>query len=271
MARPKPKGDLTARALEDLGLTENEAVLYSLMLTRPPSTVRELGTISPFPRTLLYHVLGQLETRGLVATKKETWRTVYIAEDPENLYDLLTRKEQETERQNEAIRTIIPRLKQHYLLAGKRPSVRVFEGVDEFEKALDDSLISGAKEILAFEHLADRKPGLESRAAYERRRVLRKVQMNVLFFENEKALKIVADRAYNDYTSYRGVSDRAIKPFDTDMLLYNGKILYITGYGVHEPVAILIEDAALYHMQKCLFESLWRGGKDRTLLYTESK
>jgi sugar-specific transcriptional regulator TrmB len=219
----------------------------------------------------LYHVLGQLEARGLVTTKKDAWRTSYVAEDPENLYDLLAHKEQVVARQTETLRALIPQLKQNYLLAGRRPSVRVFEGVDEFEKALDDVLVSGTKDIFAFEHMVEHKPGLESRAAHERRRVLRKVQKNVLFFENEKALDVLKGRTYNDYTIYRGTSGGVVKAFDTDVLLYNGKILYITGYGVHEPIAVLIEDASLYQMQKNLFDSLWNTSTDRTLFYAETK
>ncbi|MEK7063396.1 MAG: helix-turn-helix domain-containing protein [Patescibacteria group bacterium] len=271
MARPKTKPDLQIRTLQDLGLSENEATLYALMLTRPPSTVRELGVQSPFPRTLLYHVLNQLTTRGLVSSKKDAWRTTYIAEDPENLYDLLSHKQQEVERQSEAIRAVIPQLKQNYLLAGQRPSVRMFEGVEEFDKALDDSLISGTKEIYAFEHMAGHKPALESRAAHERRRVLRKVQKKVLFFESLETLKLVAGRAYNDYTTYHGIPEGALVPFEIDVLLYNGKILYMTSYGKHEPIAILIEDKALYEMQKSLFDSLLRTSVDRTLYYTQVK
>src|SRR3989344_7575594 len=138
MAKQKSKKDTATRTLQELDLSENEAVLYAQMLSHPRGTVQELGTRAPFPRTMLYYVLKQLMQRGLVAAKKEGWRAVYIAEDPERLYDLLATKEREFERERGTIRELIPRLKSKYRLAGKRPSVRLFEGVEEYKKALED-------------------------------------------------------------------------------------------------------------------------------------
>src|SRR5262245_10312777 len=123
MPKEKPRKNTTVRTLQQLDLGENEAMLYALMLERPESTVQELVTHSPFPRTMLYYVLNQLTQRGLVSAKKSAWRTVYVAEDPERLYDLLTQKEKEFERETEAVRELIPHLKSNYRLVGKRPTV----------------------------------------------------------------------------------------------------------------------------------------------------
>ena len=190
MAKQKSKKDTATRTLQELDVSENEAVLYAQMLSHPRGTVQELGTRAPFPRTMLYYVLKQLMQRGLVSAKKENWRTVYIAEDPERLYDLLSHKEREFERETGAVRELIPRLKQRYRLAGKRPNVRTFEGIEEYQKVLEDVIVSSPKEILAYEVLIGRKPALETREEHERRRIARKIQKRVLFFEN-KGLKSV--------------------------------------------------------------------------------
>ena len=137
MPKPKPKRDIASRTLQDLDLGENEALLYTQMLSHPRSTVQEMITRAPFPRTMLYHVLKQLMRRGLVSAKKDGWRTVYITEDPEKLYDLLAYKEQEFERETGSIRELIPKLKYRYRLSGKRPHVRTFDGIEEYRKALE--------------------------------------------------------------------------------------------------------------------------------------
>jgi sugar-specific transcriptional regulator TrmB len=270
MSRVKTKSGITAKTLQDLGLSENEAVLYSLMLARPSSTARELTALSPFPRTLLYHVLNQLIRKGLVASKKSAWRTVYIAGDPELLYDLLARKEHEAERTTAAVRELVPHLKRQYRLAGKRPSVRVFEGIAEYEKVLEDCFISGTKEIFAYEHFIGKKPALETRLMHERRRALRKIKKKILFFETEDSLQLLAKRPYDDFTEYRSIAG-TLAPFETDVTLYGDKMLYTSYYDPHEPAAILVEDRALYQMQKNLFDALWKSGKDRTLYYTEAR
>ena len=267
MARPKPRNNIATRTLQELDLGENEALLYSLMLGHPHSTVQELGVRAPFPRTMLYYVLKQLIQRGLVTAKKEEWRTVYVAEDPERLYDLLARKEREFEREASAIRELIPRLKQRYRLAGERPNVRTFEGMEEYQKALEDSIVSKPREILAYEVLTEKKPALEARGAHERRRIAWKIQKNVLFFEDERALQFLANRSYDDFTQFRNVRKGSVAPFSTDLALYAGKLLYTSYYDEHEPIAVLLEDQALYLMQKSLFGALWEQGNDRTLAF----
>jgi len=269
MAKNKVKVDVSIRTLQDLGLGEDGAVLYTQMLSHPSSTVRELSTRAPFPRTMLYYVLKQLMQRGLVSAKKEGWRTVYVAEDPERLYDLLAHKEREFERENHSVRELIPHLKNRYRLAGKRPGVRLFEGMEEYKKALEDIIIMQPKEILAYEVLREKKPALEMRDAHERRRIARKIQKKVLFFEQENTLAVLKRRGYDDCTEFRNITQGHLAPFAVDLILYDGKLLYTSYYDEHEPTAVLVEDQALYDMQKKLFESLWKVGKDRTLAYIE--
>jgi len=269
MARQKPKRDTATRTLQELGLGEDAALLYTQMLSHPRSTVQELGTRTSFPRTMLYYVLKQLMTRGLVSAKKDGWRTVYVAENPERLYDLLAHKEREFERETGAVRELIPRLKHRYQLAGKRPNVRTFEGLEEYQKALEDIILSKPKEIFSYEVLGGKKSALQTRDAYERRRVARKIQKKVLFFEGGDALQFLKSRGYDDFTQFRTIKEGVVMPFSVDLTLYDGKLLYTSYYDEYEPTAVLVEDQALYDMQKNLFDTLWKQGKDRTLAYTE--
>lgn len=258
------------RTLEELGLSENEALLYSICLKHPRSTVQELGTRSPFPRTMLYHVLNQLTARGLVTTSKDKWRTVFIAENPGKLYDLLSKKEKEFERSAHAIKSLIPELRNSYRLADKRPHVRIFEGIEEYKKALEDVIISLPEVVLVYENPIKKNPGLEIRALHENKRITRKISKKILFPRNEKTKEKVSKQAYNDFTEWRSLPPKNLEVFEVDFMLYDGKILY-TSYDEREPTAILIEDRALYAMQKSLFLSLWQEGKDETLEVFKNK
>ena len=271
MAKEKIKKEGAMRTLQELGLSENEATLYAQMLSHPRSTVQELAMRAPFPRTMHYYVLKQLMRRGLVSAKRDGWRTEYIAEDPERLYDLLAHKEREFEQETGALRDLIPRLKQRYRLAGKRPTVRTFEGLGEFEKALQDSIVSKPKEILAYEVLGAKKPAIQTRDAHERRRIARKIQKKTLFFDSVDAVRFLKRRPYDDFTQFRRIKEGSIAPFETDLRLYEGKLLYTSYYHEHEPTAVLVEDRALYIMQKNLFDALWKQGKDRTLASMEKQ
>lgn len=256
----------TIKTLQAVGLSDNEAKLYSLMLERPESTVQELCTRSPIPRTMLYYVLNQLSARGLVTPKKNRSRTVFLAESPAALYDLYSKKERELEKEREAVRSLIPQLKRRHHLAGMRPTTRSFDGVEEYQKALEDSIISCPKEILSYEIISEKKPACEVREHYEKRRVARKIQKKILFLASAEALRIQKTYLYNDFTRFRSFCKDSVT--FTDVMLYDGKLLYANFSG-HEPAAILIEDQALFEMQKSMFETLWKQGTDRTLAYTE--
>jgi sugar-specific transcriptional regulator TrmB len=259
----------TIRALEILGLSENEAILYTLMLNHPQCTVQELETRAPFPRTMLYYVLKQLMGRELVSALKEKWRTVYIAETPDRLHEVLSKKEEAFAQNRATIRDLIPKLKRQYQLAGKRPSVRMLEGIDAYKKILEDSIVTKPKEILCYEVLLEQKAALEVRRAHEARRISHKILKKILFFEDMHATKFIKQRPYDDFTQFRSIKGGSVESFATDVALYEGKLLYTSYYDTHEPTAILVEDEALFAMQKNLFNTLWKQAKDRTLAYIE--
>lgn len=268
MARVKPSKNATIRTLQALDLSENEALLYAQMLSEPENTVQELAIATPFPRTMLYYILKQLSAKGLVRLKKDAWRTVYIAEDPDHLYHLLSKKERDFGKDMASVKEAIPRLRRQYRLSNTRPSIRTFEGVVEYQKALEDMLLTQPNEVLSFETLGKKRPALEIRRHYDGKRVARKIKKRILFFEDEQALKELKARKYDDYTEYRAIAKASVLPFSSDVKLYDGKLLYTT-YDEREPTVLMVEDRALYEMQKNLFEKLWKEGTDRTLAYFE--
>lgn len=261
----KLKRTKTIEVLSKLGLSENEAALYSLMLRRPKSTVQEMAAQAPFSRTMLYHVLNQLTQRGLASATKEEWRTVYIAENPQRLYQLLNEKEEVFAEDSQEIRKIIPELKNKYRLAGQRPDVHIFEGLQEYKRALDDIIVSQPDLICAYTHPSNiLKPGIEFRESSERKRIAKKIQKKLLLFKSEAAEKAIKKMDYNDHTQLRLITNKP-ESFTVDFQLYSGKILYTT-YVDREPMAILIEDQLLYTMQKNLFDALWQQSESATLL-----
>lgn len=270
MAKPKAKININIQTLQSLGLGENEAILYSKLLQTSSNTVQQLENLALFPRTMLYHVLNQLIGKGLVESGKSKTKTVFIAKDPDTLYELLHKKEKEFEREKQSVKELIPKLKNEFLLFGKVPNVRTFKGIEEYQKVLDECLLSKPIEIYSYEKLEAKKSGLEVRENFDRRRVIRKIKKNVLFFENVDSLKSLAKIQYNDFTNFRSAQIEDLSPFSTDVMLYDGKILYTSYPENKEPVAVLIEDKSLFEMQKNIFNVFWNSGKNRTLYYTET-
>jgi sugar-specific transcriptional regulator TrmB len=211
---------------------------------------------------MLYYVLNQLTRRGLVRASKDKTKTVYIAEDPKRLYDLLIDKENSFTSHTARIRSLIPELRRHYRLSSVRPVVRTLDGIDAYLNALNEILASKPSVILAYEPQANNKSAEAIRRSFDRQRQAKKIPKKVLVQNSTAAVKSIAKRQYNDYTEYRSHPH-----LDTvvDLMLIDGALLYTTLYDNHEPSAVLIEDKALWTHQRVQFESQWKQAKDLTL------
>ena len=210
---------------------------------------------------MLYYVLNKLIEQGLVSSAKSAAKTTYAAESPDRLYDLLAKREEEFAAQAKTLRELVPTLKQKHRLAGKRPDVRIFEGMDAYKKALEEILISKPVEILAFGDPDLRQvPGLEARETFEGCRRAKKILKKVILPASPKTRKMLSVRPYDDFTQFRFTDDDPA----VDLLLFDGKLLYTT-YADREPMAILIEDEALCTMQKQFFHERWERSDDATL------
>ncbi|HBF67511.1 MAG TPA: hypothetical protein DDW36_03750 [Candidatus Magasanikbacteria bacterium] len=109
---------------------------------------------------------------------------------------------------------------------------------------------------------------IELREAFEKKRIGKKITKKMLLFENASARATLKQRPYDDYTQFRFVKEK-LEAFTVDLQLYDGKLLHTT-YEDREPIAMLIEDVALFTMQKNMFDALWHTAHDATLLSIQS-
>jgi len=56
------------------------------------------------------------------------------------LYDILDKKEEVFQKQHQAVKELIPNLKQKFTSSNKVPNVQVIEGLAAYMKVLDESL-----------------------------------------------------------------------------------------------------------------------------------
>ncbi len=134
------KKNTIATTLTELGLGENEAQLYEILLQNSQATIPLLKQKSPFSRTMLYYVLNNLEGYGLVTTDKQGKKTVYNAAPPEKLEEFMVSQQKELERQKSLLKEVIGDLQSVYRLSHHKPGVRFFEGKEGLVNAYDEVL-----------------------------------------------------------------------------------------------------------------------------------
>lgn len=256
----KRKKNSATVALEKFGIGENESILYDIMLKTGEATVLDLQKQAPFPRTLLYYILNNLMHLGLVSFIKKPRRTVYLAEDPEKLYDIVQEREREFEKSKNSLQEIIPELRNQYHLSQNRPGVRFFEGIERYREALEDVVHTRPVCIYTYLSVSERKKsGIKIREQANKDRIGWGIQEKVLLPETPEAKAYFALHKQDEKTEFRFVPDH-VSIFTVDVRLYDGKITE-TSYGSKEPVVTMTENKELYDLQKSIFLFLWGIGK----------
>lgn len=115
-------------ALADLGLAPKEAETYIAMLELGPSSVQDIAKKAGINRTTTYVMLEGLKRHGLVATFERGKKTLFSAENPSQLVDILTRQMGTIQTKKSRLEESLPRLLAIFNTTEDKPRVRFLEG-----------------------------------------------------------------------------------------------------------------------------------------------
>src|SRR3989344_86815 len=114
--------------LQDIGLSEKEAIIYLALLAVDNSSVLDLSKKTKLNRSTTYVILESLAKKGLVSETTVGKKTHYQAEPPERLETYVEQRKILLEEQAKKLKDIIPQIKTVQREAGARPIVKYFEG-----------------------------------------------------------------------------------------------------------------------------------------------
>lgn len=244
------------RALEQLGLGENEAKLYTILLRLGEASVLELQQASPFPRTLLYYILNNLLQIGLISFVKKPRRTVYVVEDPDRLYDLLRERENEFERNKLILKESIPEFKNQFRVSQNRPGVRIFEGIEGYRSALSDIIETRPSQLYSLLSFSDKKKlGVEIREYMAKERRDWGITEKILLFDTPQAKTWIKKFEKEKTMEFRFLH-HGIEFFEGEVYIYENKVLHVSAEG-KELISTLTEEKNFCTIQKNIFSFLW--------------
>lgn len=122
-------GGLHFPILKEIGLSENEALLYELLVESGPKKASELVEPSGIGRGNVYNVLHDLRAKELVTVREGKFQ-LYEAKDPSALEPFLERKREELGRIESAFASTVRDLNSHFNLSTGKPAIQIFEGLD---------------------------------------------------------------------------------------------------------------------------------------------
>jgi len=135
-----------------IGLSENEAKVYLALLELGSGTAQQIAQKANVGRPTTYVQLENLMKIGLVSSfEKETTsgteKTLFRAEDPEHLKNVVEKINRAAKARKDALSKALPELGNLFAAKGERPRVRFFEGMGGI-KAIQNEFLKTANKLI---------------------------------------------------------------------------------------------------------------------------
>jgi sugar-specific transcriptional regulator TrmB len=125
-------------ALADLGLAPKEAETYLAMLELGSASVQDIAKKAGINRTTTYVMIEALKKHGLVSTFERGKKTMFAAENPGQLVDILTRQIGTIQSKKSRLEESLPRMLAIFNTIDDKPKVRFLEGEEPLREILNE-------------------------------------------------------------------------------------------------------------------------------------
>lgn len=234
-----------------LGLSENEAELYLILLELGPSSVTEIARKSNVGRTNCYNIVNDLLVKGLINVHEETGKTIYSAENPKRIITMLHEQLKNKEELLRKAHTFVPELQSIFHEHEGKLKVRYYEGIEGLISIYEDTLTS-KETILGYASVENQHsffPGYFPE--YYDRRTNKKIPVKALLAYTKDSLRIKSlDKKHLRVT--RIVPKKfQISP---EINIYDNKTAILS---LKEKFGVIIESKEVSTAFKKLFELAW--------------
>lgn len=236
------------------GLSENEAAIYLASLELGETTVSRLARKAGVKRTTAYLVIESLKEKGLISSLKKESASVFFAEDPRKLHEVLEERKQKIDK-------IMPQLLAFTNLIDRKPEIRFYEGKEGINEILKDTLKYPRSEVLAWISEDYVKYFSEDFFVnhYIPKRVQQKISARTIAPDTLFIRKIVETTAP---TSIRKVKFIKSDKFNIsiEMNIYGKNKISLLS--CEEEIGLIIRSQKIHDSLKSIFELSWDGISD---------
>ncbi len=241
------------------GLSENETKMYLAILELGPSAIQKVAQKVGLSRVASYTIAEQLIEKGLASWFKKDRKRFISVENPDYLLELIKRHEEKIEDERKNIRQLLPELKTYYRLAGKRPEVRFYEGVEGLKAIYEDTL-NTQKDLLVYSDIAATErliPDMKFWNTYVKKRV--KLGINAKGICPRTPETVALDKTSPQENRVIRFLPEGETFGPTELYIYGDKIAMLSFE--HEIVGVVIENRELAETQRGIYLRLWNGLK----------
>lgn len=239
--------------LRDIGLGDNEAKVYIAMLELGPSTVLQIAGKAGINRPTTYVQIEALKQRGLIEHMTKGKKVLLMAKEPTQLEAMLERQSKAIEVHKSELSKVLPQLQTMWDLAGKKPIVRYYEGIEGLRQMQAEFLKCKEKRIYGIfnlDSLLEVFPGHKS--DYSQKRVQKGIRSRSIYTSEHGPSLPDFDEA--SLREARFINEERFK-FDSDITIFDDSIA-LSSFS-HGLSGTIITNPELARSFKGLFELMW--------------
>ncbi|OGG73929.1 hypothetical protein A3A40_00595 [Candidatus Kaiserbacteria bacterium RIFCSPLOWO2_01_FULL_54_20] len=245
---------LSEDALQQLGLTRNEGLVYLALLKLKSALAGEITAKSGIHRRNVYDSLERLEEKGLVSFTVKNNRRFFQPAPPQRLLELAREKEDKVEK-------ALPELAALFGSASARESVIVYSGVQGY-KTLFEDILSTLPENSEWQSIASYRIAKIIPAFMEfmhKKRTRKKISFRVIYNNDEYGSFRAREVSGIPLTKVRLMQMSNQTPAGINVFGKKCAIGLVTD--TDEPIIIVINNESIAKTFGNFFEVLWKQAK----------
>jgi HTH-type transcriptional regulator, sugar sensing transcriptional regulator len=246
-----------------IGLTEKEAQVYLAALELAEDSAQNIAKKAAVNRATTYVIMERLMALGLMSRIERGKKTLFIAEDPMELENILDEQRQAIEGRKKLLEDAMGQLRAIHNRNASKPVVRYFEGADGLE-ALDrygwDQFPEGTEMtgIIPIDLIEEQFPARRKRGIEER--VKRKIHSRMIYTHKDGELP----PTLNEQELRTGVFlPRSQFPIDGTVQIYPGWGVKFFNFNKNHYFGVLVQNPDLARNLQEFFELAWEGAQHK--------
>jgi len=249
------------KILEKIGLSEKEAKVYLATLELGQDSVQNISKKAGVNRPTTYFIMEKLMDLGLASTLEHGKKTLFVAESPKEILNILDREKQEVETRRNEIKESLNQFLAIYNAKEGKPLVRYFEGVDGLE-AMDrygrESFKKNSEILSIIPIDIVEKQFTDRRQKSLNERVKMGIRARAIYTHEDGPIP----ESVNKKNLREGIYiPRSSFPLDAAVTIYPEWGIKLYYYDPNKPYGVVIESSELAKNFKLFFELAWLGAK----------
>lgn len=251
------------QVLTQAGLTENQSLIYEILIKNGPLSAGSVCKKTPLKRGLVYKILDELTDLKLVDKKEEPQKVaIFTPAHPLKIKELAKEREEKAQDAQKALDGVLPKIISDFNLTIGKPGVSFFEGIDGIKQVLEGTIANNKeKKIYSYSDAAGYATYLKDwdlnyyapqkkQTGIIERMIIPNTPQGMAHMHGYPALK-ETEIVFIDNKTYS---------FSTDINIYDGKISFVT-FSEKAHIGVIVENPEICQTMLSAFNIAWNLAK----------